>query len=123
MIHENVTTSWVYEHYLIYLYLCIADCDCIISDQELENIRCKAINAIDYARCDSIMQQVYYEFRSHTEEERREYIKNNAVRYLRTDSIRQRVINNLQLNIEDKLPDSEEIIMFRYIRMIINNLR
>jgi len=32
MIHENVTASWVYEHYLIYLLLSIADSDCMISD-------------------------------------------------------------------------------------------
>ena len=122
MIHENVTNTWVYEHYLIYLYLCIADCDCIISDHELEDIRSKAINAIDYSRCDSLMKEVYYEFRSHTDEERREYVKDNAVRYLRTESIRKRVINNLEASIEDKPTDSEEAIMFRYIRMIINNI-
>ena len=122
MIHENVTNTWVYEHYLIYLYLCIADCDCIISDHELEDIRSKAITAIDYSRCDSLMKEVYYEFRSHTEEERREYVKENASRYLRTESIRKRVISNLESSIEDKPIDSEETIMFRYIRMVINSL-
>jgi hypothetical protein len=123
MIHEYVTTTWVYEHYLIYLYLCIADCDCIISDNELEEIRNKAILSIDYCRYDSIMKQVYYEFRAHTEEERREYIKQNALKYLRTESIRQRVIQNLEANVQDKSPDSEEQVMFRYIRMVINNLK
>lgn len=122
MIHENVTTTWVYEHYLIYLYLCIADCNCVITDNELEDIRSKAIIAIDYSRCDSLMKEVYYEFRSHTEEEKREYIKENALRYLRTDSIRQRVISNLEESIQDKSHDSDEVIMFRYIRMVINSL-
>ena len=122
MIHENVTTAWVYEHYLIYLHLCIADCDCLISDNELENIKENAMTAIDYARCDSMMKEVYYEFRSHTEEERREFVKEYASRYLRTDAIRNKVIGNLENTIQDKAPDSEEVIMFRYIRMVINNL-
>ena len=123
MVHENITTSWVYEHYLIYLHLCLADCDCIISSTELEDIRSKTFKSLEGARCKSIIKEVYQEFIAHTDQEKLEYIKMNAARFLRTDSIRQRVIQNLENFIGNKPMDSEEFIMFRFIRMIINNLK
>src|SRR6478735_3697060 len=121
MIHENVTSSWVYEHYLVYLSLSIADSDCMISDQELESIRCKSFPMLDEGRCNTLIKEVYKEFWSHTEEERRSYIKNNVPRYLRTESVKNKVIEHLRDMIETKDEESEEHIMFRFIRRTINN--
>lgn len=121
MVHEELTRAWVYEHYLIYLYLSIADSDCIISNDELSNIRCRAFKALDEDRCSLLIKEVYKEFRAHTEEERRKYIKDNACKFLRTDSIRQKVINDLESNVHSKSEDSVEQVMFRFIRKAINN--
>jgi len=120
MIHSNITLSWVYEHYLTYLYLSIADCDCLISGKELSSIKEKAFKALDPSRCDLLIKEVYYEYRSHTETEKRNYIAENAVKYLRTDAIRQRVISELELLV-NKDQESEEYVMFRFIRKVINN--
>jgi|SRR6185437_541951 len=120
MIHPNVTLTWVYEHYLTYLYLSIADCDCIISDKELNTIKEKAFKCLDATRGERLMQEVYFEYRSHTERERRNYIAENVVKYLRTDAIRQRVITDLEA-VVNKDQESEEYVMFRFIRKAINN--
>jgi hypothetical protein len=119
MIHEDITTAWVYEHYLIYLYLSIADCDCLISDKELENIKNHAVKSIDEERCNRLIKEVYLEFRAHSPQERRNYIKDNVFKYLRTESIRNKVIEDLN-TITNKDEESEEYIMFRYIRKVIN---
>ena len=123
MVHDNVISTWVYEHYLIYLSLSIADSDCMISDKELEKIQCRAFPTIDTGRCTTLIKEVYKEFWSHTESERRDYIKLNASRFLRTDSVRVRVIQHLEELIENKDEESEEYLMFRFIRKIINNCR
>lgn len=123
MIHENVTTSWVYEHYLVYLLLSIADSDYMISDKELEEIRCKTFPTLDEQRCIGLIKEVYREFWSHTEEERRNYIVRNAAKYLRTASIKNKVIHLLQDVITNKAEESEEHIMFRFIRKAINNAK
>lgn len=120
MVHTEVTSSWVYEHYLIYLYLSIADVDCLISNEELEGIRKKAFKTLDAERCGKLVNEVFREFRSHTEDERKDYIRNNVGRYLRTDSVKKRVINELS-EIIDSEEDSLEQVMFRYIRRIINS--
>lgn len=123
MIHENITAGWVYEHYLVYLSLSIADSDCMISDKEMEAIRCKSFPMLDEDRCNILIKEVYKEFWSHTEEERRSYIKNNASRYLRTESIRNKVIQHLEEIVAGKDEQSDERIMFRFIRMTINNAK
>lgn len=121
MIHTDITSSWVYEHFLMYLFICIADVDCLISDSELSTIQNKALANIDKQRCTKLVSEVFREYRSHTEDERKEYIKENVPKYLRTESIKQRVINSLSEIITDH-SDSEDLeqIMFRYIRKIIN---
>jgi hypothetical protein len=123
MVHDNIISTWVYEHYLIYLSLSIADSDCMISESELDNIRCKSFPSLDQNRCTTLIKEVYREFWSHTEQERRNYISFNAPRFLRTDSIRHKVIQHLEVLIDTKDQESEEYIMFRFIRKVINNCR
>ena len=123
MVHENVVTNWVYEHYLIYLHLSIADSDCIISQKEMDEIRCRSFPMLDPSRCNILIHDVYQEFWSHTEEERRDYIRKNAAKFLRTDSIKNKVIQHLENLILDKDEESDEYVMFRFIRKIINNAK
>lgn len=122
MVHTEVITHWVYEHYLIYLYLCVADANCIISNIELSRIQQKAFKNLDEDRCSKLISEVFREYRSHSQEERKEYIRDNVNRFLRTDSIRKKVIGQLEETITEK-SDSGECVMFRYIRRIINSVR
>jgi hypothetical protein len=122
MVHENVTSNWVYEHYVIYLYLSIADSDCMVTDKELEDIRCRSFPLLDQERCGSLINEVYKEFWSHTEEERITYIKDNAARYLRTEFIKNKLIQHLEEAVT-KDEESDEYVMFRFIRKAINNAK
>lgn len=123
MVHDNVITNWVYEHYLIYLHLSIADSDCIISQREMDEIRCRSFPMLEPNRCNTLIHDVYQEFWSHTEEERRDYIRKNAPKFLRTDSVKNSVIKHLENLILNKDEESEEYVMFRFIRKVINNAR
>src|SRR4051812_22865818 len=122
MVHQDITTTWVFEHYLIYLYISIADCDCIVSDKELESIRLNTFKALDPERATKLIREVYSEYRSHTPQEKRNFIKENAAKYLRAESIRNKVIDDLH-HLANTDEESEEQIMFRYIRKVINNSR
>ncbi|WMJ74260.1 hypothetical protein RCC89_13940 [Cytophagaceae bacterium ABcell3] len=121
MIHFDITSEWVYEHYYIYLHLSIADSENIISDSDLEAIRAKIFSYMDDERGENLIKEVLKEFRSHSETERRDFIKDNASRFLRTDTIRQKVICDLE-KIASGDEDGEEQVMFRYIRKVINNI-
>lgn len=122
MIHTDVTSTWVYEHFLMYLYICIADVDCLISDKELVTIRDRVLSHLDEERCLKLSTEVFKEYRQHTEDERKEYIKENVPKFLRTESIKRKVINDLADIVPENTINNEglEQVMFRYIRKIIN---
>lgn len=123
MVHTEVTQAWVYEHFLIYLYLSIADADCLISNEELDEIRKRAFKGLDEDRCSKLVREVFREYRSHTEDERKDYIRENVSKYLRTDSIRKKVISELQSVVPPSADEGLELLMFRYIRKIINTAK
>lgn len=106
----------------MYLYICIADVDCLISDKELNTIRDRVLSHLDEERCLKLCSEVFKEYRQHTEEERKEYIKENVPKFLRTDSIKRKVINDLADTVPENTINNDglEQVMFRYIRKVIN---
>ncbi|MCS6824714.1 MAG: hypothetical protein NZ529_10495 [Cytophagaceae bacterium] len=119
MIHQNVIECWAYEHYLIYLYLCIADSDGLIEQKELDIICSNVCPSLGAARVRQLIKEVYIEYLAHTEEEIRKYIKENAARYLRTDVIRKKVLEHLKTLVDDE-EGCEEQAMFAYIKNSIS---
>ena len=119
MVQQRTTVQWAYEHYFVYLHLCIADSDCVICENEFEKIRNAVFPNIDEARAGKLIKDVYIEFLSHNDSDKKKTIKELAPKYLRTASICQRVLKNLasHLNREE---DSEEQIMFKYIEKAIS---
>lgn len=118
MVQYRTTVQWAYEHYFVYLHLCIADSDCVIRENEFEKIRNAVFPAIDAERAAKLIKDVYLEFLAHNEGEKKKTISELAPKYLRTPSIRQRVLENLKRTIS-KDEESEEHIMFSYIEKAI----
>ena len=122
MVQQRTTIQWAYEHYFVYLHLCIADSDCVISENEFEKIRNAVFLTIDKGRAEKLIKEVYIEFLAHNDFEKKETIKNLAPKYLRTVSVRQRVLQNLR-SLANKDEECEEQIMFRYIEQAIAQSR
>ncbi len=119
MVQQRTTVQWAYEHYFVYLHLCIADSDCVICDNEFENIRNAVFPTIDAGRAGKLIKEVYIEFLAHNDAEKKKTISELAPKYLRTPSIRLRVLENLR-GIVNKDEESEEQIMFGFIEKAIN---
>ncbi|MCU0428672.1 MAG: hypothetical protein MUF42_01755 [Cytophagaceae bacterium] len=115
------TSQWVYEHYLVYLHLCIADADCLICEEEFESIRKAALPALDIQRAKSLIKEVHTHYLYQEERERRDSIVSLAPRFLRTESVRNRVLNQLETT-ANKNSESEEQMMLNYIRKTIHLL-
>jgi hypothetical protein len=122
MVQYRTTVQWAYEHYFVYLHLCIADSDCVICDNEFEKIRNAVFPMIDAERAAKLIKEVYIEFLAHNDAEKKKTITELAPKYLRTSSIRQRVLDNLRGSI-NKDEESEEQIMFAYIQNAIRSDR
>jgi hypothetical protein len=123
MIRTNVVSEWVYEHYLFYLFLCIADCDCLISDEEVREIKQEAFKHWPAESVNALYKSVHNEFISHSEEDKTKFISDNAAHFLRTPIVRKKAIQHLERMVSTQNGDNEEYVMFRYIRKIINNLK
>ncbi len=123
MIHAKVTSDWVYEHYLLYLFLCIADCDCMISDEDIRKINEEAFNHWPARRVAELYKTVHVEFFAHSETEKTTFISANAAHFLRTPIVRVKAIQHLEKMIPEDHSDCREYVMFRYIRKVINNLK
>ena len=122
MVHQKVTLNWAYEHYLVYLHLCIADSDCMICENEFDQIKKTAFPAIDASRAGQLIKEVYLEFLSHNELEKKSNIMNFAPKFLRTEFVKKKVIDNLE-KIVRKDEECEEQQMFKYIRRVIFSLK
>ncbi len=118
MVQQRTTTQWAFEHYFVYLHLCIADSDCVICEDEFDRIRNAVFPNIDAERARKVIKEVFIEFLAHNDSEKKETIKNLAPKYLRTESVRQRVLQNLgsTLNCDN---ECEEQIMFQFIKVAI----
>jgi hypothetical protein len=123
MIHSKITSEWVYEHYLLYLFLCIADCDCFISEDEILEIKREAFHYWPAERLTELYKEVHCEFLSHTEDDKTSFISKNAAHFLRTPVVRKKALEHLEKMVPSKDADCEEYVMFRYIRRVINHLK
>ena len=120
MIHQQSTGLLAYEHYFVYLHLCIADSDCVIKESEFDTIRKVVFPSIDKDRADKVVKQVYMEFLSHNDFEKKETIRNLSPKFLRTNSIREKVLASLTC-ITNKEEGCEELTMFRYIDSVLGS--
>ena len=123
MLHSVSTLNWVYEHYLYYLSLCIADTDCIVTEEDTKRIKTEMFTCVDANRLKLLQKVVYNEFLLHSEEERMDFISQNAAQFLRTPIIREKVITQLQHISGEEDENNPAWVMFRYIRKVINNLK
>jgi len=123
MVQSAIALNWVYEHYLYYLCLCIADSDCIVSDKDEKKIQCEVFKSVNPIRVKYLQQEVYREFLMHSETQKMEFISQNAPRFLRTPVIRQKVITQLEQFSGKEDENNPAWVMFRFIRRVINNLK
>jgi hypothetical protein len=123
MVHSVTALNWVYEHYLYYLCLCIADTDCVVTDSDTNKIENEMFSCVDANRLRLLHKEVYNEFLLHSEQERMDFISDNAARFLRTPIIRAKVIAQLENISGEEDENNPAWIMFRYIRKVINTLK
>lgn len=123
MVHSVSTLNWVFEHYLYYLSLCIADTDCIVTEEDTQRITTEMFTCVDANRFKILQKEVYNEFLLHSEDERMDFISFNAAQFLRTPAIREKVIVQLQHISGEEDENNPAWVMFRFIRKVINNLK
>lgn len=117
MVDKEQVKNWKYEHFVIYLYLCIADSDYNITDDEIEEIHGKVSKILEGGNYMKTITEVLREFKNHTDYEKTDIINENASLYCKEESVKEKILKDLEDVMEaDGIVKSVEMIMFRYIK-------
>jgi len=124
MVDNEKISDRDFNHFVIYLYLCIADSDYNITDDEVDEIENKLQNSIlEGVDCKKLISEVLKEFKHHTDYEKTSYISNNVKNYCTTDDIKKKIVQGLEdIMAADGVIKSVEVIMYRYIKKTIENI-
>lgn len=123
MVDKELVKNWEYEHFVIYLYLCIADSDYNITDDEIEEIHDKVSKTLETGSYMKMITEVLREFRNHTDYEKTDIINENALLYCKEPNIKNKVLKDLEDVMEaDGVVKSVEMIMFRYIKKVLEEV-
>jgi len=123
MIEKEQVKNWKYEHFVIYLYLCIADSDYNITDDEIEEIHDKVSKTLDGGSYMKIITEVLREFKNHTDYEKTDIININVPIYCKDGSVKEKILKDLEdVMAADGIVKSVEMIMFRYIKKALEEV-
>ena len=123
MIDKDQTKNWDYEHFVIYLYLCIADSDYNISDDEIEEIHQKVSKTLNNGNYMKTITEVLREFKNHTDYEKTDIIGSYASKYCTSETVKDKILGDLEDVMEaDGIIKSVEMIMFRYIKKTLEEI-
>lgn len=123
MVDKNQINNWNYEHFVIYLYLCIADSDYNISDDEIEEIHDKVSKTLDGGNYMKTITEVLREFKNHTDYEKTDIISTYAEKYCKEEKVKEKILSDLEDVMEaDGIIKSVEMIMFRYIKKTLEEI-
>ena len=121
---QDKIAEWKFEHFLIYLYLCIADSDYNITDDEIEEIENKLkSNLLDDRDYTDMIAEVLREYKNHTDYEKTAYISSHVPKYCNDEETKKKIIKGLEdVMAADGIIKSVEVIMYRYIKKTIENI-
>lgn len=124
MLDGDKISDWNFNHFVVYLYLCIADADYNITDDEVDEIENKLQNSLlEGVECKKIISEVLKEFKNHTDYEKTSFISKNVGIYCSTNDIKEKIIKGLEdIMSADGVIKSVEVIMYRYIKKTIENI-
>ena len=123
MVNKEFVKNWKYEHFVIYLYLCIADSDYNITDDEIEEIHDKVSKTLEGGSYMKTITEVLREFKNHTDYEKTDIINENANLYCKNLSVKTKILKDLEDIMEaDGVIKSVEMIMYRYIKKALEEV-
>ena len=124
MVDEAKIKEWDFNHFVVYLYLCIADSDYNITDDEVDEIEDKLQSTLlKGTNSKALISEVLKEFKHHTDYEKTANINENVSIHCSDEDIKKKIIQGLEdIMAADGVIKSVEVIMYRYIKKTIENI-
>jgi len=116
-----IENEWTPEHFVIYLYLCIANADYNMADEELETLHDKFDGLDIESNYGTVIKDVMHEYKNHTDYETMQFISDYSDKFCQDDAKKEKILDDLKDIIEaDGIVKDVETIMFRNIKKMLN---
>ena len=112
--------NWTREHFITYIFFCMAYSDEDMDSEELETIKtfvqaiveCKDLSS-------SIIENVKNEIVSHSKEKKETYIKDNINSFIKTEEGKQKLIQGIEeIIIADLSVETDEMDFYRFLKRL-----
>ena len=115
--------DWKLEHFVTYLYVCIAKADYNLVDEEIVEIYKKLKRFHEDEEINKkLLQEVLREYAFHSDSEIIQFIKTNCPKYCETEEEKKKLIKDLEDIMEaDGIVKDVEMVMYRYIKKVLNS--
>lgn len=117
----QIDKQWESNHFMIYLYLCVANADYNLSDEELEELHKK----FEYLNIDDkdfsvVIKEVLQEFKNHTDREMNDFIMDYGKRFCDSKEKKEKILSDLKdiINADGIVKDVESLV-FRNIKQML----
>lgn len=120
--NKLIDKTWTKDHYMIYLYLCVANADYNMSDSELEKLHSKFDDREEDLdrNYSTYIKDVLREYKQHTDMEMNDFIIDYAQKFCNDSKSKEKVMSDLKEIIEaDGIVKDVETIMYRNIKRMI----
>lgn len=117
-----IEESWGYNHFVIYLYLCVANADYNLADEEIETFHSKFdqlhIEDKDYG---TVIKEVLQEYKNHSDKEMNEFIMDYSKKLCKENAQKVQILNDLKDIIQaDGIVKDVESMVYRNIKRMLN---
>lgn len=116
------TDGWKFEHFVTYLYVCIAKADYNLVNEEIMEIyhKLERFNKNE-EESKKLLQEVLNVYSFHSDTEIIQFIKTNCPKYCQTEDEKKKLMDDLEDIMEaDGIIKEVEMVMFRYIKKVLD---
>ncbi len=122
MIHAEKTANWTKEHFVTYVYLCVAGADYSVDEEEIKEIHDKVIETLgsedDFNK---VIGEVQAEIKDHNDKDRMDFISDNVGTFLPSQEERKQVLEGIEdVIVADGHVDSVEMVTYRFVKKALN---
>ena len=115
--------NWTREHFITYIFFCMAYSDEDMDIEELETIKTFVQSIVECKDLSSsIIEDVKHEIITHNSEQKEDYIKNNINRFIKTEAGKQKLIQGIEeIIIADLSVETNEMEFYRFLKRLFRS--
>lgn len=112
--------NWTREHFITYIFFCMAYSDQSMDESELETIKSFVLSIVECNELSgSIIEEVKTEIIHHSQEEKELYIEKNIEQFITSEEGKEKLIQGIEeIIIADLNVEADEMEFYRFLKRL-----